>query len=281
MKVIVLGSAAGGYPRRAAGNGTPSPTRTRSAIAISADGRQWALVNASPDIGEQLRHCEALGVPTGDGDAPPIRAVVLTSAQIDAAAGLLSLRDGPPLDLYATPSVFEDLTSGLPLLTVLQHYCGVRWHLLGVAGEQSVFSFQIDGMGSLAFEALALPGGAPRYSSHHNDPSPGDRIALRVFDPATQQRLIYAPGLARGPHAAFDSLRDADCLLLDGSAWGSDAIAAAAPTLPELLAQSRAKRKVLLHLRAGDPLLDDDSPQRQALHAGGIEIGYDGMEIRL
>ena len=283
MKVLVLGSAAGsGYRRPAASNGA---TRTRSAIAVSADGRDWALINASPDIGEQLRQHEALNAPNSNGNASPIRAVVLTSAEIDAAAGLLSLRDGPPLDLYATPSVFEDLTSGLPLLTVLEHYCGVRWHLLGVAGDQNVFAFQIDGLGSLVFEALALPGGAPPYSSHHNDPSPGDRIALRVFDPATRRRLIYAPGLARGPHAAFDRLHDADCLLLDGSAWGHDeqapAAAGAAPSLPELLAQSRAQRKVLLHLRAGDPLLDDDSPQRQGLQSRGIEIGYDGMEIML
>ena len=208
--------------------------------------------------------------------------MVLTSAAIDAAAGLLSLREGPPIDLYATPSVFEDLTSGLPLLTVLQHYCGVRWHLLNVAGEQRSFGFQIEGLGSLVFEALALPGLAPPYSNHRNDPTPGDHIALRVLDPATERRLIYAPGLAGATGDAIESLHDADCLLIDGSAWPEATTQNhTTPTLPELLASSRASRKVLLHLRAGDPLLDERSRERQRLQARGIEVGYDGMEIEL
>ncbi len=297
MKVLVLGSAAsGGYPSwscqcrlcsktKSGTRGRPNHTRTRSALAISADGHRWALVNASPDIGEQLRRHEALGAADGAGESP-IRAVVLTSAAIDAAAGLLSLRDGPPLDLYATPSVFEDLTTGLPLLSVLQHYCGVRWHLLGVAGEQRVFPFRIEALEPLQFEAFALPGLAPPYSNHRNDPTPGDHIALRVFDPASGRRLTYAPGLALASHESTDGLHDADCVLVDGSAWpsahgGDDPLMQATPTLPELLGRSPATRKVLLHLRAGDPLLDRASRERRALVARGIEVGYDGMEIVL
>ena len=206
--------------------------------------------------------------------------MVLTSASIDAAAGLLSLRDGPPLELYATPSVFEDLTSGLPLLSVLQHYCGVRWHLLGVAGEQRSCAFRVDGAGALVFEAIALPGLAPPYSIHRNDPASGDHIALRVFDPATNRRVVYAPGLARAPHDALDDLDDADCLLIDDSACDDGGIAAT-PALSELPARSRATRKVLLHLAAGDSLLDDGRRERQRLQARGFEIGYDGMEIIL
>jgi pyrroloquinoline quinone biosynthesis protein B len=282
MKVLVLGSAAAGELRFKAPQRLRNPARTLSALAISADGERWALINASPDIRVQLRQHETL---CGDGAAPAICAVVLTSAGIDAAAGLLSLRDGPPIDLYATPSVFDDLTNGLPLLSVLQHYCGVRWHLLGVAGEDKSFPFRIDGLDPLQFEAFALPGLAPPYSTHRNDPGAGDHIALRVVDPRSGRRLTYAPGLAGATGGAIDSLHDADCLLLDGSAWPRRHARSVAKTptstLPELLQRSRATRKVLLHLKPGDPLLDDMSPQRARLQARGIEVGYDGMEITL
>jgi pyrroloquinoline quinone biosynthesis protein B len=256
MKVLVLGSGADASDTRRA------TTAVCSALAISADGRRWVLVNAAPDIGVQLRRHAMLDAPLDDRHddaAAPIRAVVLTSAAIDSVVGLLSLRDGPPLDVYATPSVFEDLTGGLPLLNVLQHYCGVRWHLLGVAGEQRTALFHVGGAGSLVFEALALPGRALPYSSHRNDPSPGDRIALRVFDPATRRRLVYASDLAETPHDALDELHDADCLLVDGTA----------AVLRELLARSRATRKVLLS--RASPLGDGSE----------VELAYAGMELEL
>jgi pyrroloquinoline quinone biosynthesis protein B len=286
MKVLVLGSAGSGtYARRAGSRaaGGAAPVRTRSALAISSDGRRWLLVNASPDIGTQMRMHPAL-CPSMDShaDADAMRPVVLTSAGIDAAVGLLSLRDGPPIDLYATPSVFEDLTSGLPLLTVLQHYCGVRWHLLGIAGEQRSFVFGIEALAPLVFEALALPGLAPPYSNHRNDPIPGDHIALRIRNPQTRRSLVYAPELAGATGDAIESLQDADCVLLDGSTWPARMTRRhTTPTLPELLERSRASRKVLLHLRAGDPLLDERGRERQRLQARGFEVGYDGMEIDL
>jgi pyrroloquinoline quinone biosynthesis protein B len=286
MKVLVLGSAGSGtYPRRTGPRGTAAaaPARTRSALAVSFDGRRWLLVNASPDIGTQLRTHPALRTSIdGSADAGATRPVVLTNAGIDAAVGLLSLRDGPPIDLYATPSVFEDLTSGLPLLTVLQHYCGVRWHLLGIAGEQRSFTFQIEALAPLVFEALALPGLAPPYSNHRNDPIPGDHIALRIRNPQTQRSVVYAPELVGATGDAIERLQDADCVLLDGSTWPERmARGHTTPTLPELLERSRASRKVLLHLRAGDPLLDERSRERQQLQKRGFEVGYDGMEIEL
>ena len=257
MKVLVLGSAVGlpGSRRAAA-------TPAQSTLAISADGRRWVLVNAAPDLGEQLRRHAPLNAPLDDDDnvAAPLRAVVLTSAAIDGVVGLLSLRDGPPLELYATPSVFEDLTGALPLLNVLEHYCGVHWHLLDIAGEQRKALFQVDGVTSLVFEALALPGRTLPYSGHRDDPSPGDRIALRVSDPSTHRRLVYASDIAEAPPEVLDELHDADCLLVDGGG---------ATLLHDLLLRSRASRKVLLQRRAGDALLDERSGRRSWLRGDG------------
>lgn len=277
MKVLVLGSAASGGARHRM---AARPPRTLSSLAISPDGRRWALVNASPDIGAQLRRHAELTATTDDG-APALRAVLLTSAEVDVVGGLLGLHDGPTIDLYATPGVFDDLTGGLPLLTVLQHYCDVRWQLLNVAGEQHAVGFRVDGLDPLRFEAFALPGLPPPYSSHRGDPVPGDRIALRVHDPASRRSLTYAPGLAGATGDAIESLRDADCLLLDGGAWPRRDGAVPTSSLPELLQGSRATRKVLLHLRADDPLLEPGSAERRRLLADGIEVGDDGMAIEL
>jgi len=275
VKILVLGSAE-------TSGGTAAPAseaqpRTRSGLAVAAtDGHRWVLINASPDIGEQLRERPEL---SADLAAAPARPVILTSAEIDTTAGLLSLRDGAPLELYATPSVFEDLTGALPLVAVLQHYCGVRWHLLAVAGEQRRHAFAIAGLEPLRFEALAMPGRAPRYTERGLDPAAGDHIALRITDQSTGQQLVYAPGFERVGPEEFEHLHDADCLLVDGSGWL--ARAPQRPPLSDLLARSRAARKVLLHLDGDHPLLDERHPERAALAAGGIEVAFDGMEIVL
>jgi pyrroloquinoline quinone biosynthesis protein B len=169
MKFLVLGSGAAG---------------------VSADGESWVLLNAPPDIAQQVRAHPELQARSG----PAIRAVVLLDAQIDHVTGLLGLRDGPCIDLYATPCVFEDLTTGLPLLNVLQHYCGTRWHMLPVAGDRECAEFEIEGFASLRFTALAVDGKAPPYSLHRREQVVGDNIALMVEDLRDGRRLFYSPG---------------------------------------------------------------------------------------
>jgi coenzyme PQQ biosynthesis protein PqqD len=107
MKIIVLGSAAGGgYPqwncncalcgglRRGALQAAP---RMQSSIAVSVDDENWLLLNASPDLGQQIRGCPPLH-PRGPLRGSPLRAVLLMDAQVDHVAGLLSLREGLPIE---------------------------------------------------------------------------------------------------------------------------------------------------------------------------------------
>jgi pyrroloquinoline quinone biosynthesis protein B len=308
-KVRVLGAAAGGgFPQwncacaMCAGlreGRLRARPRTQSSIALSPDGRKWILVNASPDIGEQLRARPALHPQHGPRHAP-INAVVLTDGQIDHTAGLLGLREGPPIELYATPGVFEDLTTGLPILPALQHYCGVHWHLLPVAGQQRQTGFRIEGFETLEFEAVAVTGRPPPYSSRRHAPSVGDHIALRVRDTRSGRRFYYAPGLARLSPEDLDAMRDADCLLVDGSFWAEDDLIAAglgskraadlghlplsggpagSAGMIELLGELPARQKVLTHLHNCNPVLDEDSCEHRELERHAIEVAYDGMEI--
>ena len=158
MKIVIL---RGGRERRRspreAGAMAPAAvsSRERGVLAIEADGH-WVLINMSPAVAHQLEVDERLGRHDGLPDAP-VRALVLTDAQVDHVGGLLSLRDGAPINLYATPVVFEELTTSLPVLPVLQHYCGVHWHVVPVAGDRHVAQFQVEGLPSDSdWEVIAL-----------------------------------------------------------------------------------------------------------------------------
>jgi pyrroloquinoline quinone biosynthesis protein B len=310
MKILVLGSGAGGgYPqwncncdlcsgqRR---GGTQATPRTQSSIAVSADGERWLLLNASPDLGHQIRSNPSLH-PRGALRDSPIRAVMLMDAQIDHVTGLLSLREGPPIELYCTPSVFEELTIGLPILPTLEHYCGVRWHLLPIASERTAAELRIDALPGLSLRALAIPGKAPPYSRRRSDPSVGDNIALLLEDTRTGQRVFYAPGLASVGEPEMACMQQADCVMVDGTFWTEDEMCEAGlgtksasdmghlpqmsrPGRPGMIAaldQLSARRKLLIHINNSNPILDERSEQRDTLARHGIEVAHDGLEIEL
>jgi len=296
MKVLVLGSRSGSAaPSFGA---AAAPQRTQSSVALSADGVNWLLLNASPDIGEQIRANPVLHARPGAANTP-VKAVVLMDAQIEHVAGLLSLRDGPPLDLHATPCVFEDLSSGLPLLQTLQHYCGVRWHMVPVAGETRVAAFRVAGFESLCFTAVATRGPAPAYAIYRDDSTVGANIALYIEASVTGQSLFYSPGPAQVGEGELAWMREADCVLLDVSLDAAldtpaapDTLAAAAALLPGAAGTMSANmmdllnrlpcRKVLAHLAPDSSWLDEHGADaRGALQRQGIELAHDGMEIEL
>jgi len=300
MKIVVLGSAAGGgFPqwncncRQCAGvrNGTLRATaRTQSSIAVSANGTDWVLINASPDILTQIRATPALQPARSRRDSG-IAAVMLMDAQIDHVTGLLMLREGRQLPLYCTAQVWRELNDGLPLARVLSHYCGVHWHPLPLDG-----GVHVPGIDGIRFTPLALTSKAPPYSDHRNDPHPGDNIGLLIEDDTSGKSVFYAPGLgAIEPHVEA-ALRKADCVLVDGTFWRADEMialglshktAADMGHLPQageggmiaVLDGVQARRKVLIHINNTNPILDDDSEQRALLARHGIEVAFDGMEI--
>jgi pyrroloquinoline quinone biosynthesis protein B len=254
MKIVVLRGAGGGQGITALG--TP-------------DGL-WVLLNVTAPVAHRLgRGAPDLGHP-GLRDAD-VRALVLTDAQLDHVGGLLALRDGVPIDLYATPAVFEELTTALPVLPVLQHYCGVHWRVVPVAGDQNVATFTVEGMPTLEFSALATRTPPLPHAAERRAPVVGDSIAIAVHDRATGQRVFCAPGLAQIGATEFAWMREADCLLVDGEAAGTEV---ERPSWVELLPQMPARHKVIF----GDgPALGG----RGKLAEMGIELAYDGMEIEL
>lgn len=306
MKIIVLGSAAGGgFPqwncncRNCDGirKGTirASP-RTQSSIAVSADGVSWVLINASPDILPQIRAVPALQPARAARDTG-ICAVMLMDAQIDHVAGLLMLREGKPLPLYCTPSVWQDLNTGLPLAAVLGHYCGVSWQRMDIdrSPERAV---GIPGIAGISFTPLALASKAPPYSPHRERPQADDNCGLLIRNTANGRTLFYAPGLGRIEPHVETAMRGADCILVDGTMWTDDEMIRMGLShktaadmghlhlhgpggMIELLDTLGARRKILIHINNTNPILDEDSAERRTLGRHGIEVAYDGMEIEL
>ncbi len=281
MKLVVLKGGSEAVPLQAASPATGVSTRAPGALAISGDQQRWVLVNMSPAVAGQLCGDARLLRHRGLADAP-VRAVVLTDSQVDHVTGLLSLRDGAPIHLYATPAVFEELTHTLPVLPLLQHYCSVHWHVIPVAGESREAVFRVEGQPTLEFTAVATDGPLPLHSARPAAPAVGETIALAVRDVVTGQRLFCARSLLGAGPEALEWMQQADCLLL-----GDDAIdprleageqVEAGEQLLAQLDQVGARRKLLMPV--------PESGLSAAVSAGvlarhGVELVADRMEIDL
>ncbi len=311
MKILVLGSAAGGgFPQwncacegcRRARSGDPlARPRTQSSLAVSADGERWLLLNASPDLRQQIQANAALHPAPGRGVRhSPLAAAVLTNGDIDHVAGLLSLRESQPLAVYATPrvhgvlaanSVFRVLNADLvPRRTMT---LGTPFRPADAAGDPlglEVEAFAVPGKVALYLEDAAA---GPGFGS-----VPEDTVALRVADTATGAAFFYVPGCAALPGWLADRLYGAELVLFDGTTWTDDemertgtgtktagrmghmcmsgpegSIAAFAPLA--------VRRRVFIHINNTNPVLLEDSPEHRAAAAAGWTIAHDGMELTL
>ena len=297
MRVRVLGSAAGGgFPQwnchcgtcEAARAGLRARPRTQSSLAIRGEHGPWFLVNASPDLRQQL---ETLDPRRVDGvRAPPIAGVLLTDAEIDHTAGLLLLRESAtPVRVFGTAGVERALSDGYPVLAMLERYCGAEWRTLEPGRTR-----QLEGS-SLVVEPFAAGGDAPRYL--------GQDVELEasgfVFrDRATGGVVTYVPGLARLDDCVAARLAASDLVLVDGTFWRDDElprlgisdrrardmghvpISGPDGTLAVLAGLERP-RKALVHINNTNPILLEDSPEREEVVRAGVEVAYDGLEVEL
>ena len=298
MRVRVLGSAAGGgFPQwncrcptcEAARTGTRAQPRTQSSLAIRGSDGPWFLVNASPDARQQL---EAVTDPGVDGvRSPPIAGVLLTDAEIDHTAGLLLLRESAtPVRVYGQSGVERALRDGYPVLSILERYCGLEWHTLE---PEKVWSLEGS---SLTVEPFDVGGDAPRYLDGSGLELEASGFVFR--DRAGAGVLTYVPGLARIDEAVLGRFATSDLVLVDGTFWRDDELAALGISarsardmghLPlsgpggtlEALAQLERPRKALVHINNTNPILLDDSPERAAVARAGVEVAYDGLEVEL
>lgn len=303
MYIYVLGSAAGGgFPQwncncpNCHGVRTGSiqaKARTQSSIAVSENGIDWVLLNASPDIRQQLFEFKA-AQPARKLRDTGITNVILMDSQLDHTTGLLTLREGCPMNVWCTEMVHQDLTSGFPVFNMLKHWNGgLQYNEINPKQ-----AFKIDGFENLEFLPLIIKSAAPPYSPHRNDPHDGDNIALIIKDHKTQKQLFYAPGLGKIDDQIMQIMQSSDCVMIDGTLWTDDEMqqtGVGTKTGREMghlyisgeggslsyLNQLSTPKKVLIHINNTNPILNENSSQFAELKANGVEVAYDGMQIEL
>jgi len=314
MKIKVIGAAAGGgFPQwncnaplsRAVRQNRPGfLVRTQSSLAASADGRDWALFNASPDIRQQIAATPELQ-PRADGPLrnTPIAAVVLTNADVDHIAGLLSLRERQKFTIYATARVLRTLAENT-IFRVL-NAVDVERRELPVAGMTELEGPY--GPLGLSVETFAVPGKVALFLENEQaganfGTEEGDTIGARIIDAGrtgeTGGELYYIPGCAALDDPLRVRLRGADCLLFDGTVFvdtemrdtgvgektgarmGHMAMSGPDGSIAGL-AGLDIRRKVFVHINNTNPVLEPGSEAEAFVTGAGWEIGYDGMDIAL
>jgi pyrroloquinoline quinone biosynthesis protein B len=300
MIIDILGSAAGGGVPQwncacrqcdAARNGSIK-TRTQCSVAITADGRRWILINASPDLRSQLIRFPSS--PSFGTRRTPIEGVLLSDADLDHTLGLLLLRESEsPVFIHASLAIKNAVEEGLRLTEILNRYCGVQWVTSPSDFEQILCR---DGTESgLEYRAIEIKGPGPRYSR-------GQHRSCRLFyllrESATGKSVLIAPAVGELEPQLLAKLSQADVILFDGTFWSPDdfqisGIAGFPVTellqshLPILngslktLAAQKARHTVYLHINNTNPILWDAGPERQRLDDLGIEVATDGMRIEI
>jgi pyrroloquinoline quinone biosynthesis protein B len=302
MLVKVLGAAAGGaFPqwncacqqcqRLREGTFTGKP-RTQAQVAISEDGVAWTLLNASPDLRIQIEATRELW-PSGNSLDSPIRSVVITAAEADTVAGLLSLREFQPLDIYATRSVLRILREDNSLFALLDRV--PRQAVWKEIHPEVAFS-----VGQLRIQPFSLPGGFPGFVGAVRKSQLDARQAVLglLIESESGGRMAYLPGVAKVEESWREWLDACDLLLFDGTFWTEDELcrvrgggkpASDMGHLPlsgpcgslAVLREIKCPRKIYFHINNTNPILDEASQAYAAVRAAGWEVAQDGMEIAL
>ena len=306
MRVIVLGSAAGGgVPQWNCGcancvearRHADSAARTQSSVAVSADGERWILLNASPDLRSQLAAHPQFWPRAAEGTrGTPIEAVVLTDGEIDHTLGLLLMRESTVrLPVYAPAGVSALLEDAWPLYPILAAYSGVEPRTLDDGRMVALADSSGTPLG-ICCAATAVARRPPRYA--RAAPAAAFDVGVRLRDDRTGGTLAYVPTVGAIDDAVRRVASGADLLLFDGTFWSDDELRAVSAEAPparamghvpvggaggslEQLVTLGAKRTVLVHINNTNPILCRSSAERTQVEAAGVLVGEDGMEFEL
>jgi pyrroloquinoline quinone biosynthesis protein B len=308
FRIIVLGAAAGGgVPQWNCGCRICTLARTdgsawrstQASIAFSIDDRHWFIVNASPDLRQQVQATVQLHPHAGELRHSPITGVILTNSEVDAVTGLLSLREGSPFTLYAHDRVLSIIKANSIFNVLGEHTVRRQPIAIDAPFEPSlpdgrpagieILPFAVPGKGAWYLEGKSHPGGGD---------SAGDTLGLRIAEKSSGRYFFFLAACARVTPDLTARLANAPLVLFDGTVWRDDELIAAG--LGTKTGQSMGHiamsgdegafaalaglgigRKVFLHINNSNPVLIAGSPERGRADREGWEIPTDGMEILL
>jgi pyrroloquinoline quinone biosynthesis protein B len=303
LRVRVLGSAAGGgFPQWNCGcalcggvrRGAPGlAARTQTSVAVSADGDRWFLLCASPDIRAQIEGFSGLWPRPPRGS--PVEGILLPSADVDATAGLLSLREGEPLALLATQRVLAAFLERNALAATLRRTpAQLAAYPLALDAEVPLRDRAGAPTGLFA-TAFAVAGKPPPHlagSRYERE----DSVGFLVRDERSREALAFVPCAGAIDAALLAAVDGATALLFDGTFWSDDELVRVAPDAPTAramahvpvggpdgslarLAGVRARRRLFVHVNNTNPMLQDGGPERAQVRAAGWEVAHDGLEV--
>jgi pyrroloquinoline quinone biosynthesis protein B len=308
LRVVVLGAAAGGgVPQwncgcpvcRMARTIQPELQSTQASIAVSAEGDHWFLINASPDLRQQLIVTPQLHPAAGQLRHSPIAGVILTNGEIDAVAGLLSMREGSPFTIYAHERVLSILASN-SIFNVLNEKTVKRQSIDidktfeptlpdGSPSGIEILAFGVPGKGAWYLEGKAHPAGADGI---------GDTLGLRIADKSNGKHFYFLAACAHVTDDLKSRLAGASAVFFDGTVWRDDELIAAGlgnktgqgmghiamsgkTGAIESLAGLDIDRRMFLHINNSNPAWLRYSDERKAVESAGWQIPADGTEFTL
>jgi len=309
LKIVVLGSSAGGGSpqwncncpvcRQVRAGAPGTRPRTQSSITVSADGENWFLFNASPDLGHQILSNSALHPAKGERHSPIVGAVV-TNGDVDHVTGLLTVRESHPLAVYGTSRV-QSVLADNSIFNVLNPDFVERRALK--MDEPTELKTKDGKSAGIVIEPFTVPGKIALWledeSAGENFGSqPEDTIGLKISAKEGGEYFFYIPGCASFPPELAERLTDAPMVFFDGTLWQDDEMKTShvgvktgnrmghmSNSGPEgtvaAFAPINVKRKVFIHINNTNPILIDNTPERAEVEAAGWEVSYDGMEIAL
>jgi pyrroloquinoline quinone biosynthesis protein B len=307
LDAVVLGSAAGGgFPqwnsnapgcRQARQKGAGAIARSQASLAVSANGRDWFILNASPDLRLQIEATPPLH-PREGLRSSPVSGVVLTGGDVDAIAGLLHLRERHHFSVYAPARVLAVIAAN-PIFGVLAPDCVRR---LELPLDQRMELGGSSGASGLAVVAVAVPAKVPLYlETAGQDPllsEDGDAVGLEVIDTETGRSFFFIPGCAAMTDGLRRRLAGSELVFFDGTLWRDDEmirLGVGSKTGRRMGHMSMSgddgtiaafrdlgvRRRIFIHINNSNPVLLEDSAERRLAEAAGWEIAHDGMEVRL
>jgi pyrroloquinoline quinone biosynthesis protein B len=296
FRAHILGAAAGGgLPQWNCGcencnlaRAGEIPAQTQSSVAFSSNGDDWAIINASPDIRDQMARAMALH-PTGLRRSP-VKSVLLTNGDIDHVAGLLTLREQQAFTLFATAEIHQVIADN-PIFSALNSDFVTRTSIM--------LDEPFELVSGITARLIAVPGKVPLYlegETVQTDLVGEQTVGVQLE--ASGKRVFYIPGCAALPHDLQARIGGADMVMFDGTLWQDDEMVRAG------LSQKTGRRmghmsmsgpegsiaafegvevgqKIFVHMNNTNPVLRPGSSEKTHVEQAGWIVAQDGMEFEI
>lgn len=296
FRAHILGAAAGGgLPQWNCGckncnlaRAGKIPSQSQSSVAFSANGRDWAILNASPDIRDQMAHAQVLH-PT-DLRTSPLQSVLLTNGDIDHVAGLLTLREQQKFELFATTEIHRVIADN-PIFSALNPAFVTRTNI----ALDREFELATD----LTARLFAVPGKVPLYlegETVQTDLEGEQTVGVHLS--AEGKNVFYIPGCSTMTPDLRARIEGADMVMFDGTLWQDDEMVTAGLSQKTgkrmghmsmsgsdgsiaAFADIEVKQKIFVHMNNTNPVLRPTSEEKKIANAAGWIVAQDQMELTI